>query len=100
YSQEIQIHQKEGVDFTTKADIEVDSFLQEKIRDKFPNTQFLTEETAPSNFLSLRTAEKIWVIDPIDGTINFSRGNSNFAISIALVSYAKPLLGMVYLPLT
>lgn len=64
--------QKEGVDFTTQADEEVDQFLRRKLSQKFPYTNFLTEETAPKDYSSCISTEDLWVIDPLDGTINFS----------------------------
>lgn len=91
---------KEGVDFTTQADEEVDEFLRENIRKHYPQTSFLTEETAPDDYSSLNSAENLWVIDPLDGTINFSRKNPHFAISVALVDKGKPKLGVVYVPMT
>jgi len=92
--------QKAGVDFTTQADEEVDAFLREHIAEKFPRTQFLTEETAPDDYSSLRSANNLWVIDPLDGTINFSRKHPNFAISVALVNKGASQLGVVHVPLT
>lgn len=92
--------QKTGVDFTTQADIEVDKFLQERLKKLFPQSNFLTEETAPENYSNLKDTENLWVIDPLDGTINFSRKTPYFAISIALVNRGKPLLGVIYLPIT
>lgn len=94
------VRQKEGVDFTTQADIEVDAFLREGIRKRYPQTQFLTEETAPSDYSSLKDTENLWIIDPLDGTINFSRKNPHFAISIGLVDKGVPKLGVVYIPMT
>lgn len=95
----IQHYQKDGVDFTTQVDKEVDSFLKEKIASLYPQSNFLTEETAPSNYKSMEELEDLWIIDPLDGTINFSRKNTNFAISIALVNKGIPILGIVYLPM-
>lgn len=93
------VRQKEGVDFTTQADVETDDFLRREITKIFPNHKFLTEETAPDNWSSLENEEFLWVIDPLDGTINFSRGEPNFAISVALVSRGKTLLGVAYNPI-
>lgn len=90
---------KQGVDFTTQADEEVDVFLRENIAKKYPQTNFLTEETAPDDYSSLKEADNLWVIDPLDGTINFSRKHPNFAISIGLVDKAVPKLGVVYVPM-
>ncbi len=92
--------QKDGVDFTTQADIETDEYLRKEIVKVFPNHKFLTEETAPKDWSSLENEEFLWVIDPLDGTINFSRGESNFAISVALVSRGNTLLGVAYNPIT
>lgn len=91
---------KEGVDFTTQADEEIDKFLRENIRERYPQTDFLTEETAPADYSSLKDTAGLWVIDPLDGTINFSRKHPHFAISIALVEKGKPLLGVVHIPMT
>lgn len=89
---------KSALDFATQADDEVDQFLRESILERFPNTQLLTEETAPQDFLSLKDTENLWVIDPCDGSGNFSRGHPNFAISVALVRRDIALLGIVYKP--
>lgn len=92
--------QKAGVDFTTQADEEVDIFLRGNISKNYPQTNFLTEETAFTNFSSLRDSENLWIIDPLDGTINFSRKQPNYAISVALVDKGLPRLGVVYIPMT
>lgn len=90
---------KEGVDFTTQADEEVDTFLTENIRKKYPQTNFLTEETAPDDYSSLKQTGNLWVIDPMDGTGNFSRKHPHFAISIALVDKGISKIGVVYAPI-
>ncbi len=95
------VRQKGGVDFTTQADVETDTFLTNEIAKVFPKHKFLTEETAKNEDWSVfKDAESLWIIDPLDGTINFSRGEPNFAISVALVSRGKTLLGVAYNPIT
>src|SRR3989344_3293572 len=91
--------QKAGVDFTTQADEEVDQFLRQQIAEKYPTHNFLTEETAPDDYSQFESQENLWVIDPLDGTINFSRGKANFAISVALMQEGKVVLGAVYVPM-
>jgi len=93
-------YQKEGVDFTTEADREVDAFLIEKIKEIYPQTEFLTEETSSGDYSSFLDKVNLWVIDPLDGTANFSRKNPNFAISVALVNKGQPVLGVAYLPIS
>ncbi|MGA2968076.1 MAG: inositol monophosphatase family protein, partial [Candidatus Levyibacteriota bacterium] len=77
-SQDFTQRKKEGVDFTTQADEEVDAFLRESIKKQYPQTNFLTEETAPKDYSPLKQMNNLWVIDPLDGTINFSRKHPNF----------------------
>lgn len=91
---------KGGVDFLTQADEEVDEFLRERISSRFPESTLLTEETAPKDYSSLEQVENLWVIDPLDGTVNFSRDNPNFGISIGLVDRGIPKMGVTYLPIT
>lgn len=91
---------KGGVDFTTQADEEVDAFLVEQIKKHYPQANFLTEETAPADYSSLKDTSSLWVIDPLDGTVNFSRKHPHFSISIGLVDKGIPLLGVVHIPMT
>jgi myo-inositol-1(or 4)-monophosphatase len=99
YLDSLVAYQKEGVDFTTEADREVDAFLIEKLKAIYPESEFLTEETSTGDYSFFLDKDNLWVIDPLDGTINFSRKNSNFAISVALVNKGQPILGIVYLPI-
>lgn len=91
--------EKEGVDFTTQADEETDKFLRESLRKKYPEANFLTEETAPDDYSNLKDKKNLWVIDPLDGTINFSRKHPHFSISVALLDQGIPRLGVIYLPM-
>jgi len=74
--------------------------LRENIKRQYPQTSLLTEETAPKDYSPLRKVDNLWVIDPLDGTVNFSRNHPNFAISIGLVDKGIPKLGVVYVPVT
>lgn len=90
---------KEGVDFTTQADIETNEFLRRQISEKYPEHQFLTEETLPTFSQDPATIERLWVIDPLDGTANFSTRDPHFAISVALVTKSQPILAATYAPM-
>lgn len=91
-------YSKGGMDFVTEADIEVDSFLKKELTHRFADIAVLTEETAENDFSSYKHSEYMWIVDPIDGTTNFSRGSSHFSISVGLTQKGKPILGTVYLP--
>lgn len=76
----------------TSADTGIQRFLTENLKHILPDSGFLCEE----NDLRDLSHENIWIIDPIDGTANFSRNINNCAVSVALVRNFKPVLGVVY----
>ena len=91
---------KKGLDFKTQADDAVDVLLRQNISAKYPDIPILSEETASDDYFLLKNSEYLWVIDPLDGTTNFSRGNPRFAISVALVARGLPKLGVIHLPVS
>ncbi|MEE1279334.1 MAG: inositol monophosphatase family protein [Oscillospiraceae bacterium] len=89
------ITEKEShINFVTSADIAVQRFLEEKLVALLPDSAFFGEEGNKS----VKTAEYLWVVDPIDGTVNFSRGNDECAISVGLVHKEQVVLGVIYAP--
>jgi myo-inositol-1(or 4)-monophosphatase len=64
----------------TKADMAADEFIQKAIRTAYPDDQILTEET---HNLEIDPSKPLWVIDPLDGTTNFSLGMQTWGVSIA-----------------
>jgi len=91
---------KGGLDIVTQADLEVDSFLLQGIKKQYPFSNFLTEETAPDDYSAYINKPNLWIIDPLDGTVNFSRNIPHFAISIALVDKGVTKLAVTHDPLT
>jgi len=77
-------------------DIAIDSFLKRELRDLLPAAGWLSEETvdAPERLGD----DLIWLVDPIDGTRDYIRGRSGWAVSVALVGAGRPLLGMLCAP--
>ena len=88
-------------DFVTDADVESEKIIQQIIQISYPKDVILSEETTDSHYLlnpeNLSTLTG-WVIDPIDGTNNYKKGMSYYAISVAYIEKGKPLLGVVYDP--
>lgn len=99
HSGQITAKLKDQVDVLTQADSEVEDFLTKNLKLKFPQFPILGEETAPKDYQSFKNLDNLWVIDPLDGTLNFSRGIDNFAVSIGLVNKGIPKLGVVYVPI-
>jgi myo-inositol-1(or 4)-monophosphatase len=83
-------------DVVTEADIECDRLIRSRLTAAFPDHDLLTEEEGVLN----RGSEYRWIVDPIDGTINYSRGIPLWGVSIGLSHRGKMLCGAVYLPVT
>jgi myo-inositol-1(or 4)-monophosphatase len=83
-------------DVVTEADKKCQVRIVEKIESEFPGDGFLAEE----NGLEPEGENRVWVIDPIDGTFNFSKGFPYFCTSIALKEDGKYVLGVVLSPKT
>ncbi|MDR1012868.1 MAG: inositol monophosphatase family protein, partial [Lactobacillales bacterium] len=81
-------------DLVTNIDQEVQRFLVAKIKGKFPKDKILAEEDG-RNFLA-NMSGRVWLIDPIDGTINFVLQRENFAIMIAVYEGGILNLGFIY----
>lgn len=78
------------------ADLEVDGFLKRELGMLLPAAGWLSEETADDpNRLG---KDLIWLVDPVDGTRDFLRGRSGWAVSVALISGGRPLIGMLSAP--
>ena len=91
-----EIHDKGTLEnIVTSSDVAVQHFLTRELGLRFPEIGFLCEEEDLSDIAGHET---VWVIDPIDGTANYARGNENCCISVALVQNGDPVLGVVYAP--
>ena len=77
----LQVSKKGPRDFVTKTDKKVEKILIEELSKAKKNYSFITEE---SGIIRNSNEDTFWIIDPIDGTINFMHGIPHFAISIAL----------------
>lgn len=80
----------------SEADLAVDSFLRRELGRLLPAAGWLSEESADSP----ERLEKglIWLVDPIDGTRDFIRGRRGWAVSVALISAGRPLIGTLVAP--
>src|SRR3990167_9235949 len=76
----LEIQEKKRNDFVTEVDLQVEQTLIHLLQESFPNESFLTEEQGE---IWGEDRDSLWVIDPIDGTLNFIHGFPYFAISIA-----------------
>ncbi|MBI3980960.1 inositol monophosphatase [Candidatus Microgenomates bacterium] len=87
-------HKGEDANFSTEADLESEKILYEMVKDKFPKHNFLSEEMGLVDCGSDWT----WVIDPIDGTFNFSHGQPLWGVECGIFKGDKPVIGVLYFP--
>ena len=72
-------------DLVTETDQEVEKMLISGLRERFPSTLFIGEESVASGDKCQMTAAKTWIIDPIDGTTNFINSNPHICTILAFV---------------
>lgn len=77
-------------------DLEVDTFLRERLTALDPEAGWLSEETLDSSDRIER--RRLWVVDPIDGTRDYLRGRPGWCVSVALVEERSPVIGVLDAP--
>lgn len=89
----IKISKKSSRDLVTDADVAVEAYLKKALAEDYPQYGFWGEESGQSDDQSKR-----WIVDPIDGTHSFSKGQYFWSISIALEIDQELVVGAVYAP--
>lgn len=97
---------KTGFDVETKidnspvtlADKDSDRIIREYLSKKYPDYAFLTEESVDDK--SRLNNDYVWIVDPLDGTLNFVNKNNEFTINIALAYKHEIVVGVVIAPVT
>lgn len=96
YAGRVTVREKGYNELVTQADEEVQRFLTEQIRQHFPDHTILAEEMLPDQQNGKATASFHWIIDPIDGTTNFTHGVPPYGVSLALQHEGRTVVGVVY----
>ena len=94
--EKLQVSKKGPSDFVTNSDLRVEKILIEELKKAKPNFSIISEENGIENN---KDKNNTWIIDPIDGTINFLHGIPHFAISIALRSNNEIVSGLIFDPI-
>lgn len=81
-------------DLVTSLDQETEKFFAKKIRDRYPDHKLFGEEGYGDEISSL--VGIVWIIDPIDGTVNFVHQKSNFCISVGIYKDGIGEIGIIY----
>lgn len=85
-----------GQGLLTEADLAVNDALRETLQAARPGYGWLSEEDDDS--AARRSAERLFVVDPIDGTRSFAEGKPEFCLSVAVVAGGRPVAGAVFAP--
>ena len=92
----LQVSKKGPSDFVTNADMKAEKIIIEELKKARPNFSIISEENGVEEN---KDKNNTWIIDPIDGTINFLHGIPHFAISIALQSNNEIICGLIFDPI-
>ena len=98
YRDDYEIKEKGYHNPVTTADNEADSFLKSKLTNARPDYGWLSEETVDSE--DRLGKERVWIVDPLDGTKEFIEGVPQFVVSVALVENGVPIIGVLHNPVT
>jgi myo-inositol-1(or 4)-monophosphatase len=103
-----RIVHKSQFDVVTEVDTLSEQLIIGTLRQAFPADAFLAEESGRSHVVGGESAnghlpadaarQRLWVIDPLDGTVNYANGIPVFCVSIGLVEGGRPVLGVIYDP--
>ena len=94
--EKLQVSKKGPNDFVTNSDLKTEKILIEELQKARPNYSIISEESGVQNN---KDKKNTWIIDPIDGTVNFLHGIPHFAISIALRSNNEIISGLTFDPI-
>ena len=94
--EKLQVSKKGPKDFVTNSDIKTEKIIIEELKKARPNYSIISEENGVDQN---KDKDNTWIIDPIDGTINFLHGVPHFAISIALKSGNEIVSGLIFDPI-
>ena len=93
FRNDLQIHRKNDLSIATNVDLMSEEILKNELCVMLPGSGFIAEETK-----DVEIKEFTWVIDPIDGTKNFTRGLPYFCINVALMHHQEVVAATTYFP--
>lgn len=93
----LPVERKAGNEPVTEADRQANALVVAGLRAAFPDDGLLSEEAPDDGSRLVR--ERVWMVDPMDGTKDFIRGESGFAVMIGLLIGDRPSVGVVYQPI-
>jgi len=93
-----QIRAKGPRDVVTEVDHLCEGLVMRAVQERYPGDSFYAEEIGEVAATGEAKSGRVWIVDPLDGTINYANGIPFFCISIALAVEGRPVIGVVYDP--
>jgi myo-inositol-1(or 4)-monophosphatase len=94
----VNVSIKDNNDVVTQADLRANQILKSILTTAYPEDGWLSEESVDD--VSRMRCQRVWVVDPIDGTREYAEGVPEYAVSVALVENCTPVLACVFNPET
>lgn len=98
YGTNPEVRYKTPIEPVTDADMVADEVLHNRLCDAFPNDGWLSEERADD--ATRLNCERVWIVDPLDGTREFVAGRPEFMVSVGLCVDGVPVVGVLTNPVT
>lgn len=98
YASSFAVTEKEDQSPLTEADLRSERLILAGLRRIAPEIPVLSEESAQAPWSMRRGWDRLWVVDPLDGTKEFVQRNGEFTVNIALVDHHRAVLGIVHAP--
>lgn len=95
YAQPFEVYTKDDDSPVTQADLRASNIIKEML--KPTGIPFVSEEDLPPDRSKFG---RYWLVDPLDGTAEFVKRNGEFTVNIALIENKRPVLGVIYAPVT
>ena len=98
YEHAYEVEEKPDKSPLTEADLAAHRIIMEGLSTLTPTLPILSEESPPIPYAERATWRHYWLVDPLDGTLEFIKRNGEFTVNIALIDGHEAILGVVYAP--
>lgn len=96
----LKVHRKSDESPVTEADHRGEALILQRLAERFPGVPVISEEDASEFGTPEAIGERFFLVDPVDGTKAFVRGDPNFTVNIGLIEHGQPVAGAVTAPPT
>lgn len=98
YARDFNVEVKDDKSPLTEADKKSNDVIIRALQQAYPAIPFISEEVKQTLYADRKDWNRLWLIDPLDGTKEFVKKNGEFTVNIALIENGEPVVGVVYAP--